>query len=401
MTKSLRRTRKDLIAATIIAGISITGVSIVWATAPINKVTHSPAAQSLRPSAVPPVPVHSLTQQWETPADQLTTKPIIAAGLAISYDGRSVNAINPATGTPVWSYARPEPLCSLGQAWSSVVLTFRTGRGCSDVISLDAASGTYKATRSASASDTVVPLSSNDNVGTVSSERVELWRSDLVRTVEYGDVPIKQEANQQPHEDCEISSALSRKSLLGVTEKCEKSWWLRFQKTVPEDSRVPEITHDIHISGDNARIIAIGQESAAVFVSTPKPRIDSFSNSGERTASIEVPAVNNDAWDHGPAVADLPHHITWFDGERLYLFNPSSLHVEHVIDNVLGTGVAINNKLYVPVLDGIAVINWDTGETESVFAVDRDRYAGLVSLGLAGDHVIEKRGDHLVGLALS
>lgn len=401
MTKSLRKTRKDLIAATIIAGISITGVSVVWATAPINNVTYSPAEQPLRTPAVPPVPVHSLTQQWETPADQLTTKPIIAAGLAMSYDGHSVNAIDPATGTPVWSYARTEPLCSLGQAWSSVVLTFHTGRGCGDVVSLDAASGAYKATRSASASAAVAPISSNDNVGTVSSERVELWRSDLVRTVEYGDVPIKQEANQQPHEDCEISSALSRKSLLGVTEKCEKSWWLRFQKTVPEDSRVPEITHDISISGEDARIIAIGQESAAVFVGSPHPRIDSFNNSGERTASIEVPQVGDAAWDHGPSVADLPHHITWFDGERLYLFNPSSLHVEHVIDNVLGTGVAINNKLYVPVFNGIAVINWDTGVTESVFDVDRGAHSGAVSLGLAGSHIVEKRGDHLVGLALS
>ncbi|ADK28331.1 Rv3212 family protein [Corynebacterium pseudotuberculosis] len=401
MTKSLRKTRKDLIAATIIAGISITGVSIVWATAPVNNVTYSPAAQPLVVSETPPVPVHSLTPQWETPADQLTTKPIIAAGLVMSYDGHSVNAIDPATGAPVWSYARTEKLCSLGQAWSSVVLTFHTGRGCGDVVSLDAASGTYKATRSASASDVVVPISSNDAVGTVSSERVELWRSDLVRTVEYGDVPIKQEANQQPHEDCEISSALSRKTLLGVTEKCEEAWWLRLQKTVPEDSRVPEITRDIHISGENARIVAIGQEAAAVFVESPHPRIDSFNANGELTASIQVPLADASAWDHGPSVADLPHHITWFDGHRLYLFNPSSLHVEHIIDNVLGTGVAINNKLYVPVFNGIAVINWETGVAESVLEVDRGTYNGLVSLGLAGNHVVEKRGDHLVGLALS
>src|SRR5699024_4540537 len=147
-------------------------------------------------------------------------RPVVSEGLVISNDDHAVTAANP-DGSTAWTYSRDNvEICCLATAWGGAVVSFRNGRRCADVGSIGAATGEYADTRSANNSDKVLALSSNDRVGTVSSERVELWRSDLVRTVEYGDVEAKQEPDLQPHEDCTINSALTRTELLVVSESC-------------------------------------------------------------------------------------------------------------------------------------------------------------------------------------
>ena len=140
--------------------------------------------------------------------------------------------------------------------------SYKTGVGCGDTVAIEAATGEYDSTRSAVSSENVVPVSSNDRVGTVSTDRIDLWRSDMVRTVEYGDVEAKQEPDKQPHEDCTISSALTRTENLALTESCPDkpgTTWLRFQDTTPDDSREPDIAADVDIATDGARLVAVGQ----------------------------------------------------------------------------------------------------------------------------------------------
>src|SRR5699024_9995009 len=139
----------------------------------------------------------------------------------------------------------------------------------------------------------VTAISSNDRVGTVSSDRVDLWRSDLVRTVEYGDVEAKQEPDLQPHEECTINSALTRTELLVVSESCpgnKQVYHLRFQTTTPEDSREPELTQEVTIDGDGARLVAVGQSAAAVYVPGERPAIISYNDEGrseEHTSELQ------------------------------------------------------------------------------------------------------------------
>src|SRR5699024_11233250 len=122
-----------------------------------------------------------------------------------------------ADGSTAWTYTRDNvEICSLATAWNRVVITFRNGRGCGDVVAIDAATGHYAHTRSTNNSDEVIAISSNDRVGTVPSDRVDLWRSDLVRTVEYGDVEVEQETHLQPDDECTINTALTRTEPLVV-----------------------------------------------------------------------------------------------------------------------------------------------------------------------------------------
>lgn len=407
----LRSTKADWLAVGAISAVCAIAIGGAVITAPIHKSELTPAvdaASDAKTQTLDTVP-NSLTETFSLPNTVVPgqSRAISTKGMLITHDGDTLRASD-TSGDTVWTYQRRDAdLCSLGTAWNKVVATYDVGNGCGDVVAIDAVSGQYSDTRSARNSEQVVPIMSNDRVGTVSAERVELWRSDLVRTVEYGDVEAKQEPNLQPHEDCAISSALTRTETMAVTESCPDSpdsTWLRIHNATPEDARSPEISKDIEIDNPGARLIAYGQEAAAVFLPGDAPRIVSYNFEGETLSSTDVEpskAITNSASPFAPAVADLPHHMTWFDGERLYLFTPTELKVDHVLEQAVGTGIAVGERLLVPTEEGIDVVDWATGKTEHSIPVDRDGYNGPVSLTLAGTVIIEQRGNTAVALTAS
>jgi hypothetical protein len=400
MVGPLRRTRGDLIAAAVIAAVSLVAVAGAWFTAPIRGSELTPAAtEYVAAPALSTIPA-GLTQAWALDDVPLpgVHRPVIVDGLVITYADHTVTASDPA-GETVWTYRRDLDLCSLGAAWGRVVTTWRAPNGCGDVVALDADSGSYSATRSAVSPDEVVAVASNDRIGTVSGQRLELWRSDLVRTVEYGEVEGVQEPGLQPHPDCRITSALTRTDLLAVTEVCPggEGTWLRFQDTTPEQARAPEISAEVQLSHPAAHLVAIGQEGAAVH---DRGQLISFTEDGqeiERRAVPEIPRGEGNL-PSAPVTADLPHHMSFFDGGRFYLLAPTNLTVRHVLEDAVGTGVAVDGRLLLPTAEGIAVVDWDTGETEKTIPVDRGGYDGMVTLGVVGDTVVEKRGGLTVGL---
>ena len=158
----------------------------------------------------------------------------------------------------------------------------------------------------------------------------------------------------------------------------------------------------MYIPNDGARLVAVGQKAAAVYRPGPHPTIESYNNKGEKLDSSSAepsPAIDSGASPFAPATADLPHHMTWFDGSRLYLFTPSDLAVDRIVEDAIGTPIAVSDHMLVPTQEGIAVMDWSTGKTERTIAVDRGSYHGPVYLTLAGDTIVESRGDKVVGLS--
>lgn len=403
-TAPLRRTRGDLIATAVITLLALFAVAGVWWSSPIRGSTLTPAAQPYDAEAPLADVPDTLTPVWsrENAAVPGVHRPVTAAGLVITTDGRGISAVDSA-GDTVWSYGRERELCSVAAAWNQVIVTHRSKAGCGDVVSIDAATGEYAHTRSAVADGYVVPVVSNDRVGTAGANRVELWRSDLVRTVEYGLVEAAQEADMQPNPDCRITSALTRTSLLAITEACpDGSTWLRLQKTTPEDSRAPEIERDLPLDSPDARLVAVGQSAATVLLPGEQPELISYDRQGRETERRPVdhpPPVEDSQTPFAAATADLPHHMSWFDGHRLHLLTPTDLRVDHVFEEAVGTGAAIADRLLFPTVEGVAVADWVSGTVEKVIPVDRGGYTGMIALDVVGGMVVEKRAGEIVGLA--
>lgn len=392
----LRRTKKDFIATGVIAALAVIGIGTVWATAPIRGTELSPAQEPFVAAATTDHIPSQLHEQWRITDTSNNHKPAITGGVISTADGNTINTYTP-DGSLLWSYKRDKELCSFSSGVDAVIATYKTGIGCGDVTSINANDGTYKATRSAISSDQVAPIISNDRIGVLGDERVELWRSDLVRTIEYGDVEAPQESGQQPHPECSITSAMTRKELLAITETCpDGSAFLRFMDTTPEDSRAPEITQDIQIA--DGTIVAIGQSAAAIYVNEPSPKILSYNDDGELIGEHAVEAVGFPDAPFQLHTADLPHHMSWFNGKSLVLLSPSQLNVRQSFNDALGTGIAVDGKLLYPTIEGIAVANWNTGEVLRTIPVDRADYKGEVSLGVVGQVFVEKRGSQIVAL---
>ncbi|MBA1834570.1 hypothetical protein GC584_10165 [Corynebacterium sp. zg912] len=399
MNTPLRRTRGDLIATGVIAGVSALLLGTAFFTAPARDAHLVSAEEEQQDYGQLAVVPKSFSEGFTLTDTSGRDQPLVANGLVVTYNDHTLTATTP-EGETVWTYERPNELCLVDQAWGKVVATYRDNAGCGDVVAIDAKTGTYAGTRSAIAPERVVRLASNDRVGYASSERAEVWRSDLVRTVEYGYVEAKQEPDMQPHE-CTITSALTRTELVAVTEVCDDGAFLRLQEATPEDSRKPEVLADVEISPD-AYLVAISQDAAAVYDPTAS-EVRGYNKEGTSISSSSVPQM--DSPEVGPdgiiknlPVADLPHHMTYWENNSLLLMEPAALAVTGVFQGALGTGFSAGEKLLYASDSGIAVVDWDKNAVDTIIPVDRGGYTGPVHITSAGATVVEKRGDQVVVL---
>ena len=90
---------------------------------------------------------------------------------------------------------------------------------------------------------------------------------------------------------------------------------------------------------------------------------------------------------------------TWFDGQRLTIFNLNNLNTFQHVESAIGTGVLNEGSLLVPVPEGIAEVDPASGKTQRTIRVDRDGYTGEVTLLVSHGQIVEQRGTQLVGLA--
>ena len=399
MSKPLRRTRRDLIATGVIAGVSALLVGTAFFTAPVRQADLSPAAEAQEDFGQLAVVPSSLSEGFRLTDTSGRAQPLVANGLIITYNDHTLTATNP-EGETVWTYERPNDLCLMDQAWDKVVAVYRDNAGCGDVVAIDAKTGQYAGTRSAPASENVTRLASNDRIGYASSERIEVWRSDMVRTMEYGYIEAPQESDMQPNPGCVITSALTRTELVALTETCGDGTFLRIQKATPEDSREPEVDANIEID-PQAYLVAVSQDAAAVY-DPSKKQVLAYDKEGNNTSSSSVPAMGEPQRLDGTIavlpVADLPHHMSYWQDDSLLLMEPAGLGVTGVFQGALGTGFAAGDRLLYASQDGIAVVDWDKNAVDEIIPVDRGGYTGPVHISSAGATIVEKRGDDIAVL---
>lgn len=422
----LRRGRRDFLAVGAIAAVVVAGVGTVYATAPVRQAHLSPAETTLSAPQPPTAFPAALSPAWEQSTTSLSgaaasaspLPPVEVGGIIVVAAGGHVAGVDPVTGEALWTYRREVPVCSLSAAFGHAVATFKTGVGCGDVVSIDAATGQYTATRSSRSPESVAPISSNDAVGTVAPSRLELWRKDLVRTVEYGEVEAKQEPDFQPHEQCSIAAALTRSDLVTVVEDCpgvDKSQ-VRLMERKPKDARKPELKKEFSAPGPHSVVVAQGQHGAVVF--TPDkpgsgPVFTAFAEDSDQvttTAAASSPWVDDfvarsgrdasaDAGVFTPMKQDLANYLSWFDGARWILFTPASLRVDFTFDDAIGTGIQMGKQLIYPTAEGYAVVDSESRQRQRTVPLDRGGYSGAVQLKLVGGTFVEVRGDTVVALS--
>jgi len=407
MVRPERRTKGDIVAAVTIGVVVAAVAALIWWTSDAKATISRPAAvPAPNPTPAREVPA-SLKQLWRA-ASPATTAPVLVGGTVATGDGRRVDGRDPATGESRWRYARDSDLCGVSWVYHYAVAVYRDDRGCGQVSTVDGSTGGRGPARSGYADQHVRLSSDGTTVLSVGSTRLELWRSDMVRMLAYGETDARvKPSNRGLHSGCTLESAAASSSAVSVLEACGNQASDQAQVRLvllrpgkdddePQQHLVPE--PGIR-AGSGARVLTVSATNTAVYLPSPQPRVDVIDETGTTVASTLLPKPPS-----GSAVATQTGNlVTWWTGDALIVFDSTSLTQRYTIaagetTAPLGPGAMMAGQLLVPVTDGIGVYDPLSGANKRYIPVSRPPSKSAVIPAVSGSRVFEQRGDSVVAL---
>ncbi|PZS18703.1 MAG: hypothetical protein DLM60_11395 [Pseudonocardiales bacterium] len=359
--------------------------------------TTSAAGSGLLPAA--------LTEAWQAPSPA-TPIPLAADGTAVTGAGGLVAGRDLRSGAVRWSYRRDRPLCTVAAAFHQVVAVYQRSETCSEVTALGWADGRRGPQRTGPVESPTRLVAAGNQVAATGRRYLEVWRSDLVRTLAYGRLPTPVQPATQPRPDCvHDSMALSGGKLggdrLAVVEQCPgERVRLTVQRSDPKEPDHPEVIFSTLLSGQQAQVIALSGERVAVALPDPA-RLAVLDGRGKEVAEYPLTVPNADLRIPPGGLADVtetPTEIYWFTGSATVALDTGDLRPRWTRAGSLGTGSEVAGRLLLPVPGALAVLDTTTGQQLRALPVDRGDYRGPVGTAGSGGVVLEQRGDTLVAL---
>lgn len=403
MVRPERRTRGDVLAAAAIAVVVAAVAALIWWTSDARATISRPAAEPApNPTPARQVPA-TLGQLW-TAASPATTAPVTVGGTVITGDGRRVDGRDPGSGQSRWSYERDSALCGVSWVYHYAVAVYRDDRGCGQVSTLDGSTGRRGPARSGYADRHVRLSSDGTTVLSAGDTHVELWRSDMVRMVAYGETDARVKPSARGlHSGCKLVSAAASSSAVSVLESCVNQADVRLVLLRPgkdDDEPQQRIVDEPGITADSgARVLAVWENNTAVYLPSPRPRVDVIDETGTTVASTLLPKPPSSRG----AVSHAGSLITWWTGDSVLVFETGNLSLRYTIaagDKTapLGPGAMMAGRLLIPVTGAIGVYDPVSGANERYIPVHRAPSESAVVPAVAGSRVFEQRGDTVVAL---
>jgi hypothetical protein len=403
MVKPERRTKADLLAAAAIAAAVALASALIWWTSDARATISRPGVGTPpSPRLAHEVPT-TLRQLWTAP-NAPTDQPVVVAGTVVTADGRTVQGRFPVNGQVRWSYSRDADLCGVAGVYRFAVAVYRDDRGCGQASTIDGSTGMRGPARSSYADKHVELSSDGTTVLSAGDTRLELWRSDMVRMLSYGEIDARiQPSSKGLHTGCRLTSAAASSSAVSVLEACGRQADLRLTLLRPNKEEDEPDQRNVAEPGiavnSGARVVAVTETRTAVYLPVPQPRIDVVDETGATVGSTLLAKPPS-----ASSVVSRPGNlITWWTGDSVMVFDAANLTYRYAINAAgpsvpVGPGTLMAGKLLVPVTEGIAVCDPVTGVGEDFLPVSRPHGSTPVIPAVAGSQVLEQRGNTLVAL---
>lgn len=399
-----RRTRRDLVVTAVITVTMLAVAALVLGTGSAARSDFDAAGQTqpeYGPALEAPTSLRALWSHESAGSGvPLTTKGNL---VTVDADGDLVGR-DAGSGEQQWTYSHAGDLCATGFFADSVVAAFDGAAGCSDVTALDPTGQEYASTRQSAFDDTMTLTATWDHVLALSPRRLEIWRDDLVRTVEYGAVTAPQEAGMQPRSGCTLFSADLTDERFGVSERCpgDDSVRLTLSATVPEDSRAPEeIASDV-TGASGVWIIDVGDDGVVALTERgSRWAVEFFTGPTESTHVLDLP--------HAPAELPGPDALSgddvqarWFDGDTTHAFDRTTGRHLWSTGDTTGPGHTLGHSpdpedltgrdlVILPVAGGFVVGDHTTGANTAHLPATSVSGEGVTGLAQVGDILYERR----------
>ena len=401
MIKPERRTRADLVAAAAIVVIIAVAAVLIWWTSDARATISRPAAAPA-PALTPARAVPATLQQLWTAASPHTDEPIVVEGSVVTGDGHEMVGRDPVTGAQRWSFARDRDLCGVTWVYNLAIAVYPDDRGCGQVSTVDAATGQRGPTRSGYADKRVALSSDGTTVLSAGRTYLEMWRSDMVRTLAWGAIDAPVNPPVPPNPPCQFLSSAASSAAVSILGTCPNNPDVRLTmlKVAKEDvSPDQRYNQQPGVSPDSgAKVLAVSELRTAAYLPSPQPRIVIYDETGQQLSStlLPKPAAPNSTVSHAGTF------VTFWTGDSVVMLDAASLLYRYTVNAgtavPLGPGTMMASRLLIPVTGGIGVYDPPTGALERVIPVDRGAATGPIVPAVAGTNLLEQRGATLVGL---
>jgi hypothetical protein len=403
-----RRWRGDVIAAAVLSVLVLGTALVLWRTSPEIATDAVAAADPIvPPPAATGVPA-GFTEVWRAPSNG-TTAPIVAGPAVVTAEGSRVSGRDATTGTEAWSYTRDLPLCSAAAAFPHLdggvgrVLALYEGPAgyCSELTALRPDTGERADAGNPDAPLGARLLAGSSAVVTTGSNYLEVLRSDLVKTLEYGEVPTPAQAGRQPRPGCTYGSVAIDTDRLGVIERCpgEPTDRLTVLATDgPDGADQPQVRFSVALPGPGAVLVAVSADRAAVALPGP-PRLLLFDPAGQQVGTVPLDVPAGDLADPPGGIAPVTtdgERVYWWTGTQTIALGATDLAPLWTLPGALGPAVPYGGGLLVPVPAGLVVLDAATATPLRTIPVARP--PGPVELATIGDVLLEQRGAEVVAL---
>jgi hypothetical protein len=398
-----RRRRADLVAAAVLVVVLALGVLVVVLT---SSAVHTTSITATGPvPSVPAAPPHvpaTLAEIWRAPS-AATSAPVVVGPVVVTGDGSTVVGRDPLTGAEHWSYRRNVPLCTVGAEWGRAIALFHNGQYCSDVTSLEAPTGARGPQRNSDVPVGAALISDGYLVTATGSNHLETWRSDLVKTMEYGALRADIQPGTQPRPDCLHASVAATEGRLAVLERCPGEPGDRLTVLLPDETEAdrPNVDVSTVLPATGTRLIAITADREAVLLPNPA-RLSVRGRDGNELASYPLDLPPGDLAGDPPGeivpTTDIPGAVLWWTGSRTIALDSSDLHPLWTVPGALGPGTLMAGAPVVPVPNGLVEVSPADGGVLRSVPVNRGDYQGPVGLAALGPVLLEQRGPAVVAL---
>lgn len=398
-----RRTRRDLtVAAVLVLAVLIVSTALWWTsdarhTTLITASGPPPEAGTIATERLPP----ALAEVWRAPSPA-TAVPVLHSGTVVTGAEGMVAGLDLPSGAVRWSYRRDRPLCTVATGFGQVVAVYQRGESCSEVTVLDWTSGRRGSQRTGPVEAPTRLVAAGNQVAASGLHYLEVWRSDLVRTLAYGLLPTPVQPATQPRPDCLHGSMALHGGRLAVVEQCPgERVRLTVQRSDPKEPDQPEVIFSTLLQGQQARVVALTGDRVAVALPDPA-RLVVLDGQGKAVAEYPLAIPDADLRGNPPGgLVDLTETGTglyWFTGSVTIALDTDELRPRWVLPGSLGAGTEVAGRLLVPVSGALAVLESSTGAQVGALPVDRGGYRGPVETASSSGVVLEQRGDTLVAL---
>lgn len=313
---AVRRKRIDRIVAAVIAVLVVGAGIVVYLTSDIRATASVVGPGTPSPSTPKDVPT-SLTQAWSLPTDPTLGAVASPYGVVVTTDATTATGHDAVTGAVRWSYGRSNaPLCAVGSGDLDApgvnvrgkvrgVLAVSAKDGyCSQVMLLDPDTGERHYDRTSPNQVGGALAFGGPYAGWLGPSLVELWRDDLVRTIQYGDLPAPPKPNAA-HTGCSFTDIALADTQFATVEHCaEQGANARVVINYSTPDSAPDKPNDQDVfkhqpradfdtGAPAARIVGITADRVAVLVSAPEPAVVVYNAAGEQTSrtAVDIPAA--------------------------------------------------------------------------------------------------------------